>query len=529
MALLPPSEVFNLNRFGNYGCGTMEDTREVHVVDFDTRHDVLVTLPNPDGFMVLNDDLEGEIPIAKAIHALSTHLDDLPPETVAVELDETGKLLSFNTNPELDRTYTTDYFSLGEYQLPPQIADRTVLRSELTEMRRFQLNVDLVSYPASLSPPADGKGEDRYVFKYETAKAYMMWREIHMVARLPPHPSMVLLDRVVLDEMTGSKVVGFTARYVAAKNLAESRPPFKLKWLKQLMQAVDDLNLKHGIIHQDIAHRNLLIDPDTDSIILIDFGLAARIGLTDNRGPMYEGTRNGRDDVRGVLVFLYEYITRDPALETYILHRLNEKDFTDPAKWIKHPDVELDHDTAEFYIELMTWVRGRRAGKAMAHYTEAPEPLDWPSLPERARAMEGGIGYRIREGLPPHLDWKRPATAKIDPTRRLLATGRYADEEEAAQKAAAQRAAEYNSAAAAAISDPFATALINNETATANAPSSNLRRSKRIATTNADPTALAAAPDTASDSSAAASKGARHRRRAPRPRAERDVTPLKRK
>lgn len=48
------------------------------------------------------------------------------------------------------------------------------------------------------------------------------------------------------------------------------------------------------------------------------------------------------------MVFLYEYITRDPDLGFYKLHDVEDKAFRDPAKWIKHPDVDLDHDVADF-------------------------------------------------------------------------------------------------------------------------------------------------------------------------------------
>ncbi len=52
--------------------------------------------------------------------------------------------------------------------------------------------------------------------------------------------------------------------------------------------------------------------------------------------------------VKGVLLFLYEFITRDPTIKDYILHEVDDKDFTDLAKWTKHPDVELDHDVEDF-------------------------------------------------------------------------------------------------------------------------------------------------------------------------------------
>lgn len=43
---------------------------------------------------------------------------------------------------------------------------------------------------------------------------------------------MALLDRLVLDEMTGSRVVGFTTKYITGDTLESNRQPFKLEWLK---------------------------------------------------------------------------------------------------------------------------------------------------------------------------------------------------------------------------------------------------------------------------------------------------------
>ncbi|KAI0476965.1 hypothetical protein F4859DRAFT_514297 [Xylaria cf. heliscus] len=46
-----------------------------------------------------------------------------------------------------------------------------------------------------------------------------------------------------------------------------------------LIQVVDLLNLRCGIVHQDIASRNLPVDDSTDSIKPFDFNFAARTGL----------------------------------------------------------------------------------------------------------------------------------------------------------------------------------------------------------------------------------------------------------
>lgn len=267
-----------------------------------------------------------------------------------------------------------------------------------------------------------------------------------MLARLPPHPNLVVLNRLVLDEANETQVVGFTTRYIPSKTLEAHQPPFKLKWLKQLMQTVDDLNLKQGIIHQDVIDRNLIIDPNTDSIVLMDFNVAYRvgIGITKHPGRAEEAKWAGRDDVKGVMLFLYEYITRDPALKAgcYDMSQVDETPLMDRAKWVKHPSVSLDAEVADFYSELMAWVRRRRApGNQLAHYTEAPQPLEWPSIKEvvekQGRRKSFQVRSQRRAGLP-YLSWTRPSSSKLDPARRLLATGRYADEEKAAQKAMAK-------------------------------------------------------------------------------------------
>lgn len=81
----------------------------------------------------------------------------------------------------------------------------------------------------------------------------MAWKEMNLWMRLPRHPNIVPFDKIVLDELEG-RVVGFTSSYVPGGNLEENKSRvFKLKWLKQLIEVVDLLNLRHGIVHQDIA------------------------------------------------------------------------------------------------------------------------------------------------------------------------------------------------------------------------------------------------------------------------------------
>jgi hypothetical protein len=437
--LLPEVSRFNLVGQSNNQNASLH---KAEFYDCETRRPVYVRLQIGPGVVYPNADAEFEAHGEKAMAALTEHLDNLPLETGEIEVDETGGLLSFSTDPAKSAPgRRTNYPLLEQFQLPRAVAVKTVLRSELIETRRFIIGADMVSYSPlpTTTPTRPDKG--RYVFKYSVSTFVSRWKEIQISARLPRHPNMVLLDRLVLDETTKSHVVGFTMRYIPNGTLVERRP-FKLKWLQQLMQAVDDLNLKHGIIHQDIADRNLMIDPETDAIVMIDFDNAYRVGIARGLDKNSEGEWPGRDDVKGVLVFLYEYITRDPVLESYALHLCNEKDFWDPAKWIKHPDVDLDNDVAEFYFELMAWVRRRRASKQLAHHTEAPQHLEWPEwCPNKRPGPNVGL---------PYLEWRRPCPSKVDPDRRLLATGRYADEEAAGQIAAEGRAEAAAAATAAA-------------------------------------------------------------------------------
>jgi serine/threonine protein kinase len=89
---------------------------------------------------------------------------------------------------------------------------------------------------------------------------YMYWKELNLWMRLPHHSNIVPFDRVVLDELEGL-FIAFTSVFIPGKSLKDNRSRvFKLPWLRQLTQVVDDLNLRYGIAHQDIAPRNILVD-----------------------------------------------------------------------------------------------------------------------------------------------------------------------------------------------------------------------------------------------------------------------------
>jgi hypothetical protein len=146
---------------------------------------------------------------------------------VAILVDGEGNLTFVNEH-ELDENKSTWYPLLDEYQLP-EGAVKTVLRSELTELDRLSVHVDLVSYP----------GMEKCVFKYthHYKGCGSTYQEFQIQARLPRHPNILPLDRLVLDELSGKRVVGFTTPYIAGGDLYTNKDrPFKLKYLKQLME-----------------------------------------------------------------------------------------------------------------------------------------------------------------------------------------------------------------------------------------------------------------------------------------------------
>ena len=205
-----------------------------------------------------------------------------------------------------------------------------------------------------------------------------------------------------------------------------------LEWLRQLTCVIDDLNFKYGIVHQDVAARNLLVNPETDALMLFDFNYSGRIGDT--------GSGKDRDDVKGVIFTLHEIITRDTHFREVPHDQQNPADVEGLEEWIQHPDVKLDHSVSEYRSVLNEWVKSRREGKQLAIYTEAPEYIDWPDFPEPAATdmnFTDARGNPIvvkwvrlsemrrdkREKDIAVLNWERPAQTKLGNGNRVFANG----------------------------------------------------------------------------------------------------------
>ncbi|KAI0552642.1 kinase-like domain-containing protein [Xylaria curta] len=366
-----------------------------------------------------------------AIKHFSRHGSQLSPNIYRIHISDTGEIISTYTDPENDQTCCVHYPLLSEISVPPGIS--VVRRDELEELERLGPDVDLVSYP-----PCSGDSATKVVFKYHWLWQYtqMAWKEMNLWMRLPRHPNIVPFNKIVLDELEG-RVVGFTNNYVPGGNLEENiSRVFKLEWLKQLIEVTDLLNLRYGIVHQDISPRNLVVDDSTDSIKIFDFNFAARI----RRSSLPEDKREGesyvehRNDVKGVIFTMYEIITQDYSFRSVPHEEQNLEDLT--VEWIKHPGVQLDHPVASYQLVLQEW-QELRAGNL---HDDSPEAIDWPSRPQPPqktismkdangrlfnRTVDDGVERRqdVWDRGGKVLNWERPPQRLLDNGTRTLSSG----------------------------------------------------------------------------------------------------------
>ena len=362
---------------------------------------------------LLQPDEDVEIPI------LSRLADHLSSEIYAITIDDDGLLTEVSTDPEEDDTLFIAYLPFST--LDSLAGCRTIQYSKPQELDRLGPGVDLVSYESESKNPRSGEPQ-KAVFKFnpmeKPLRKQMAWDELNLLRSLPPHPNIVPFDRVVLEDVE-SRVVGFTTKYIPGGTLDNPNIPFRLEWLQQLTQLVDFLNLDLGIMHQDIAPRNLLIDPDTSNILLFDFNWAAhgKKRLLD-----------GRDDVTGLVFTIYELIT-------------NDTHFTSIPHWDRNMDMvqnipewpcnrELDSDVSVFRNYLNKWVATRKVDGDMDRYLNAPNCLAWPDLPtapdyevpfEMGKKSNGEPAWR--KGPRPRrtamelgqycFDWERPSQSSL--------------------------------------------------------------------------------------------------------------------
>lgn len=345
-----------------------------------------------------------------------SHIRTLPLDTYLIHLSKSGDLLQVSTDPKDDPWVIIWRPEVEDLQLRKPLGIETVIRTELREISRMSWGVDLASYGT--------REEKRVVFKYALIfqDSYRFWAELNIWIRLPHHPNIVPIDKIVLDEIYG-QIVGFTTPYISGGSLEDNLSRgFKLKWLKQLIQVVDDMNLKYGIVHDNIIPRHLLIDAETDDLLLINFNFARQIA-----GPVYLLIFDiSGQEMALVILAVYSIITGDKSFQnTHYTDKIsNAAAVTELEEWVPAPGMALDHPVSVYRSVLEEWTRRRRA-----IHTEARECIKWPEYPYKPTVWErdkSGASYAVsgtfdrsrlkeREAGRPTIDWeRRPENALQD-------------------------------------------------------------------------------------------------------------------
>ncbi|OIW31259.1 hypothetical protein CONLIGDRAFT_631174 [Coniochaeta ligniaria NRRL 30616] len=441
--------------------------------------------------------------------AIRAELDAGPPNLTALTVDLDGQVLTRSTNPDDDITPGTHYASVGDYQIPAHV--KTLARDELVELARLVPFGDIVILASSPSLDAE-----RLVFKYyqHVFDLQATWNAIHIGAKLSSHPHIAPVRHLVVDETDRSRVVGFTTPFYPGGDLSETAQsrPFKLKWAKQLLGTLDDLHLKYGVFHGDIKLRNMVIDPSTDNLTLIDFGVSAKIGTPDYelhhmaalKPEAFNRSHRGYAE-DAILAIRAVYGAVRGSEDLGFFGGTDPSGFPIPIQtsditkggWVKGENVTLDSPVEDYYRLVKDWLHERNNGRKVTQHNQASEPLNYPDFmppPQAdidayrdmlARRPEATLYgeltspqplnldlSRPRELIPddelleemrfpgimfwqfwwqsvwtgrptsgryfrridaveagrPFLNWERPPAAQLDPTRRLLANGKYEDE-----------------------------------------------------------------------------------------------------
>ncbi|KAM5341813.1 hypothetical protein ACJ41O_014844 [Fusarium nematophilum] len=399
-----------------------------HITDLDQRRHFAVTYDPPTPV----EDVEETEEIC--MEQLRRHVDGLGKGIVGIRFSEHDGPITTSTDPADDVTWYVNSWPVTALELPFPIPAISI--SKLVELDRLATQVDLVSYQKHDSVSGT-LSTTKAAFKYWFMENGMFrtWYELNNWSRLPrDHPHIVPFDSVVLDPYRGT-IVGFTTIYYPGGNLGDNNcttRPLQLRWFRQLLSVVDDLNYRYGIMHQDIAPRNLLID-EQDNLRIFDFNYAIMIG---------EHYTPDRDDIKGVIFTLYELITLDEHYRE-VPHEQQDAEAVMQLEWTKHPDVKLDSDVRAFRQLLQEWVDKRK--------TREFEPRDtwvrWPWMPKPPlgrRAIRDENRKFIRAEvmpmrvLPRHdlvdigeefWDWERPASYQL---RDVLEKGKTNKEDEGA-------------------------------------------------------------------------------------------------
>ncbi|KAI1938680.1 hypothetical protein LOZ66_003483 [Ophidiomyces ophidiicola] len=254
------------------------------------------------------------------------------------EVSANGELIGVSTE---DPTWELRY---PDY--PGPLPDQEIAyKSQLIEKERLHLCTDPVEYKGR-----DGNSEI-VAFKYTIyqQRVEYIWRELHPLKVLRDE-SFVTFRRVVLDDVS-KKILGFTLQYIPGGTLEDHRENHR-----EGPSYIDDLNLGFGVMHQDIAPRNILFEPITRSLKIFDFDRSCLIGAEDQE--------ESRNDVDGLIFTVYETLTKDDHFREVPFDEQEVKKVEDMKEWGLIVPLE----------------EGK--GIAVYHHSEAKHQASVPPYPE---------------------------------------------------------------------------------------------------------------------------------------------------
>ncbi|KAH6613653.1 hypothetical protein B0J18DRAFT_61834 [Chaetomium sp. MPI-SDFR-AT-0129] len=187
----------------------------------------------------------------------------------------------------------------------------------------------------------------------------------------------------------------------------------------------------------------MLIDDDTDNLVLVNFEMAVKLGW--ELDPAHRNVMGCEEvclDVKLTVFAVYELITQDSSLRKNNLttpEDLNMAQVLGLDDWELHPDILLEEGVpvSKYRQMLEEWVKARQCMNGeLRNGKEAPESIDWPDVPgdplavDPTRAGKWWRGELQRQSFLtqhnlPFLQWQCPATRRLPlPSgQRLLATG----------------------------------------------------------------------------------------------------------
>ncbi|OBT58846.1 hypothetical protein VE04_00847 [Pseudogymnoascus sp. 24MN13] len=371
-----------------------------HILDCDQRRWVTVAGSQK----ALPDDPD-------AIEILSRHIDQLDPGVHKITVSDEGDIISISSDPDDEVAWFTHYPRYDPLDVPN--GHTTLMRSQMEEVDRLGHSVDMVRYE-------DGLGKSQLgVFKYPLIFLHLarIWNELQIMMALPKHELILPFGHIVLDDVE-PRILGFTVPFIPGGTFEENKTrPFRFAWLQQLTSLVDELHFKFGICHQDIAGRNIVVDPVTEKIRLFDFEFAAKIGSP--------GVIKYRNDIDHVIFTIYEILTLDDQFRNIAFWDQDVKAVEEMAEWdVKIPIEAGNGGIKEIRSFLAEWAAGRRS-KEQNGPVNAPSQLDWPGFPPQTPVpytssdgiYNAGVGVRMvknaRIAGQHVVPWGRPSTKSL--------------------------------------------------------------------------------------------------------------------